>query len=151
MFRIADMHRGVLVAIAALVAAAILAFALPSGPLAAAIARKREDVAQSAALLELARKTIADNQSLARTAPASNAGDIRASVARILAQHGVQATPSDGAPDGAYRIVIANARFDDVVRVVDALGRDGALFLVEGTFTALVDAGRVRADLTFAR
>ena len=27
----------------------------------------------------------------------------------------------------------------------------GLLFLAEGTFTALVDVGRVRAELTFAR
>jgi type II secretory pathway component PulM len=151
MFRIADAHRGVVAVIAALVAAAVVALALPSGPLAAAIARKRDDVAQTSVLLDLARKGIADNQSLARAVPASNAAEIRAAATRILAQHGLQPAPSDPAQDGAYRVVIANARFDDVVRAVDALAHEGALFLVEGTFTALVDAGRVRADLTFAR
>ena len=151
MFRIADAHRGLVAAIAALAAAAVLALALPSGPLAAAIARKRDDVAQSTELLDITRKGIADNASLARTAPVSNAGDIGATVGRILAQHGLQPAPSAAAQDGAYRVVLADARFADVVRAVDALARDGALFLVEGTFTALVDVGRVRAELTFAR
>jgi len=147
-----DGHRRVATSALAMLALVVLGLALPAGPLASAIARRQDDVTRSRLLLEVARKHVADSQALLRTSPAPRNGDARASIERVLAQRGLRAAPSSAPPsEGRFAVVIPDAPFDDVVRAIDALARDEALHIVEATFTGLVDAGRVRAELAFAR
>ncbi len=139
---------GVFVLIAVVVVVAIL----PTGPLAMAIERKREDVAHKTLLLETARKHVAEIQGLKSAGATRTAADGRTAIERVLARTGIPASPGASPNgDGQTAIVIGNASFDDVVRAIDTLAREEALYLVDGTISGLVERGRVRADLVFAR
>jgi type II secretory pathway component PulM len=138
--------------LAAALALVVLGIALPSGTLSAAIARKQDDVARTALLLQGARKHIADSQALTRAPTRPRTDDPRAAIERALAQQGLQPTPAASHPtEGRVGVVIADAPFDRIVRAIDALAHDEGLHIVEARFTALVDPGRVRAELAFAR
>ena len=150
--RVQASHRQVLVGVVIVIAAIAVLVSLPTGPLAAAIERKRDEVAHKRLLLEGVRRHAADNQVLSKTGLPRSTGDARGAVEKVLARIGVQASPgASGNSDGQTRVVIVNASFDDVVRAIDTLAREEALHLVDGTITRLVDRGRVRADLVFAR
>lgn len=133
----------------------ILALALAIGwqPLTTSIARARDDVARTRVALAIARDRVAETESLVRaaSAPASTA-DVRSAVTRVLGEHSLSIAPVDAkSKDGRFAIVIAEARFDAIVSALDALARTEGIQLVEGTVTARVDPGSVRAELTFAR
>jgi hypothetical protein len=137
------------VVVAALI---VVLAALPIGSLGSALASKRDDVARKSELLLTARKHVADSQALAGAGRPQRSGDARAAVDKVFAAVGVQTSRGSGAnDDGQASIVIGNASFDNVVRAIDTLARDEAIHLVDGTITRLVESGRVRADLVFAR
>lgn len=141
-----------LVGLVVLVALIVVVTAWPNGPLASAIERKRDDVARKSQLLLTARKNVSDSQALSSAPRPQRSGDPRAVVDKVFAAVGVQASRGSGAnDDGQASVVIGNASFDDIVRAIDTLARDEAIQLVDGTITRLVDRGRVRADLVFAR
>ena len=103
--------------------------------------------------LAIARERIAETEALARaaSAPASTA-DIRSAVTRVLGEHSLASAPVEAKSAGArFAVVVADARFDAIVNALDALARNEGIRLVEGTVTARVDPGSVRAELTFAR
>jgi type II secretory pathway component PulM len=58
--------------------------------------------------------------------------------------------PSDAA-DSRYAVVVEDARFDALVAALEALMRDEGIHVTAATLAALVEPGRVRADLTFTR
>ena len=135
-----------------MLALVVLGIAVSFGPLASAIAGKQDDVTRSALLLQVVRKHVADSQALTRATSPPRSDDPRAAIERVLARHRLQ--PTTGGPpatEGRFGVVIADAPFDGIVRAIDALARDEALRVVEARFTALVDPGRVRAELVFAR
>lgn len=145
-------HRRVVAWTLAMLALVVLGIAVSFGPLASAVAGKQDDVSRSALLLQVARKHVADSQALTRATSPPRSDDPRAAIERVLARHRLQ--PTTGGPpaaDGRFGVVIADAPFDGIVRAIDALARDEALHVVEARFTALVDPGRVRAELVFAR
>ena len=122
-------------------------------PSTGAIARARDDVARTRVELAIARERIAETEALARaaSAPASTA-DIRSAVTRVLGEHSLASAPVEAKSAGArFAVVVADARFDAIVNALDALARNEGIRLVEGTVTARVDPGSVRAELTFAR
>ena len=134
----------------AVVLAAVLAIAWQ--PLTGAIARARDDVARTRVELAIARMRTAETDSLARAASVSSSADIRSVVTRVLGEHSLASAPVDSkSADGRFAVVVADARFDAIVHALDALARDEGIRLVEGTVTARVDPGSVRAELTFAR
>src|SRR3954453_13756272 len=135
----------------AVLALVVLGIALPFGPLASAIAKKRDDVTRTALLLQVARKHVADSQALTRAVPRPRSDDPRAAMERVLARQRLQSTTASPAIEGRFGVVIADAPFEAIVRAIDALARDEALHVVEARFTALADPGRVRAELVFAR
>ena len=144
-------RRGLLaIGFVAVVVAAVLAIAWQS--LTAAISRARDDVARTGVELAIARARIAETESLARAAAPSSTADVRSAVTRVLGEHALQGAPVDAkSADGRFAVVVADARFDAVVNALDALARKEGIRLVEGTVTARVDPGSVRAELTFAR
>jgi type II secretory pathway component PulM len=135
--------------------AAVLAVALAIGwqPLTTAIARAREDVARTRVELAIARDRIAETESLVRAASAAaSATDVRSAVTRVFGEHSLLSTPVDArSVDGRFAVVVADARFEAIVNALDVLARTAGIRLVEGTVTARVDPGSVRAELTFAR
>jgi len=145
-------HRPVVAWTLAMLALVVLGIAVSFGPLASAIAGKQDDVTRSALLLQVVRKHVADSQALTRATSPPRSDDPRAAIERVLARHRLQ--PTTGGPpatEGRFGVVIADAPFDGIVRAIGALARDEALHVVEARFTALVDPGRVRAELVFAR
>jgi type II secretory pathway component PulM len=136
-------------AVAFVAVAALILFAVP---LREAIARARSDVAHNRLVLETARARVAENAALARaTAPAAR-DDPRAAIGRALAREGLAYVPADTrASDGPIAIVIGDARFDALMRALDALEREDGVRVVDATITVRVDPGTVRAELTLAR
>lgn len=121
-------------------------------PIRESIAREKADVVRNRLVLDIARVRIAENAGLARAAPAIHTGDLRAAVDRVLSRNGLQSAPSgQKAAGGQIAVVIAQARFDALVRALEALARDEGVNVVEATLTALVDPGFVRADVSFRR
>ncbi len=135
----------------AVVLAAVLAIAWQ--PLTTAISRARDDVARTRVELAIARERTAETESLLRAAVTpSSAADVRSAVTRVLGEHSLQGAPVESrSADGRFAVVVADARFDAIVNALDALARKEGIRLVEGTVTARVDPGSVRAELTFAR
>jgi type II secretory pathway component PulM len=148
----ADPTRRTIVAVLAVGILAALALLVAAGPLRAAIDRADSDVARSRLLLAVARERVAEMESLARATPAPRAPDLRAAVLLALARHDVQAALVDArSTDERVSILLAQARFDAIVTATDELAQRDGVRLVEGKVTALVDPGRVRAELTFGR
>jgi type II secretory pathway component PulM len=132
--------------VAALVVATVVALRLHD-----AIARERENVARSGLVLVAACARAAENVTLARTNVVAKHGDLRASIERIFARHGLRYAPLDAqAGDDAQTIVIEAAPFDVLVRALDALSREEAVRVIDATLTARVDPGTVRAELVLA-
>jgi type II secretory pathway component PulM len=143
-------RRAGLGALAAALVALLLLLALR--PLTAAIGRAQSDVERSRSMLDVAQGRLGDSASLARTTPPLHAGDVRAAVERVMSRHDLRAAPVPAdAADGRYAVVIADARFDVLVAALEALVRDEGVHVVAATLAALVEPGRVRAELTFAR
>lgn len=143
----------VLFAAIAVVLAVVLGVFYIAMPLREAIARSMSDVARSRLVLDVARARVNESASLARDSPAVHAGEMAPAIDRVLSRQGLQfvATGSKPADDGRLSIVIAQARFDALVRALEALAHDEGIHVVEATLTALVDPGFVRADLTLRR
>lgn len=137
----------VLASVAALVVVAIVV----AMPLHDAIARKREDIARDRLVLDVARARAAENLTLARAGVPASAGDLRATIDRVLTSEGLRYAPLEAqSPDAALRIVVDAAPFAVLVRALDALAHDGVR-VVEATLAARVDPGTVRAELALTR
>ena len=73
-------------------------------------------------------------------------------MARAFAERGIRIpAASIDLRDNRARVVLPDVRFDTLVAAVAAVSRDDGLRPVEGTLTARVEPGTVRAELTFAR
>ena len=129
------------------------ALAIAWQPFTAALSRARADVARTRVELAIARERTAETESLVRQAVASSrTADVRSTVTRVLGEHSLPSAPVEAkSADGRFAVVVADARFDAIVNALDALARNEGIRLVEGTVTARVDPGSVRAELTFAR
>ena len=141
-----------LLAIVVAVVAVALVWLVAANPLRSATDRARSDAAHTRLLLDVARERVAESESLARAATAPRTGNLRTAVEQALAQHDQQAAPLAGrTSEDRFAVVIARGRFDAVVAALDALAQRDGVRLVEGTITALVDPGAIRAELTFGR
>jgi type II secretory pathway component PulM len=135
----------------ALVALVVVALVLVAAPLRDSIARTRESVAERRLVLDVARARTAENATLARTQAPAGARDPRAAIDRAFAEEAIPRAAGDARGGvAALRIGIDDAPFDKLVRALDKLARDGVR-VTEATLTARVDAGTVRAELTFGR
>jgi type II secretory pathway component PulM len=136
----------------AIFAAAIVTVALIAAPLSEAIARARADAARQRLVLDIAKARVAENATLARASAPIRTPDMRGAIERVLAREGLAFAPeaAQGA-DRSVRIVIAEARFDALVRALDALAREDGVRIAEATITARVDPGSVRAELALTR
>lgn len=133
----------------ALVVAAALANVLLWQPVVADLPRAERDAIR--AELRLDRARAAAHAAGTRT-PAQAREPVDVAVRAALARTGV--APSDATLEvdtGRATLVLASARFETLVALVDALARDAAVHVVDATITARVEPGRVRAELSLAR
>ena len=144
-------RRATWIAIAVL-AVVVVTVAFVAVPLSEANARARDDVARGRLVLDIAKARVAEGATLARASTPPRSQDPRAAIERVLAQQGLSYAPgSASGTDAAVRIVIADARFDALVRALDALAREDGVRVTEATITARVDPGTVRAELALTR
>ena len=102
--------------------------------------------------LAAARKMADEMAALGRNAPVRRASDARAELERVLNERGVRGSVTSlDWQDGRARIVFADVSVEMLVALLDTLERDGQLRVIEGTLTARVDPGTVRAELTLSR
>ena len=138
--------------VAALTIVTVAVLVLVAAPLSDAIGRTRADVARNRSVLDVARGRIAETASLARASAPARTHDARAAVDRVFRQEGLGYAPADArATDGPIGIVVPEARFDALVRALDALAREDGVRAVEATITGRVDPGTVRAELVLTR
>jgi len=135
-----------------IVVAIALAWGLVWQPLRADIERTREDRVRMGTMLAQTRALFDQGSALTRTSPKPSSVDPREAVARAFAERGIRIpAASIDLRDNRARVVLPDVRFDTLVAAVAAVSRDDGLRPVEGTLTARVEPGTVRAELTFAR
>jgi type II secretory pathway component PulM len=106
----------------------------------------------NAPALAVARKMTEEAAGLARATPTSAPADARAALERILAQQNLRGAVTQLEwQEGRARLVFAAIPYDALVALLEALQREGNLRAVDATFTARVEPGTVRAELTLAR
>lgn len=107
---------------------------------------------RNAAALAHAHRMADEVAGLARTSTAAPAVDARADLERVLAQQGLRnlVTQQDW-HDNRARLVFASVSYDALIATLEALQRDARLRVVEGTLTARVEPGAIRAELVLAR
>jgi type II secretory pathway component PulM len=131
---------------------AALAWWLLWQPLVRDIGTMRLTETRNAAALADARRMADEVAGLARTSTAPPAADARADLERVLAQQGLRnlVTQQDWHDDRA-RLVFATVSYDALIAALEALQRNARLRVVEGTLTARVEPGAIRAELVLAR
>ena len=108
--------------------------------------------ATDAAALARAREMTKEIGELARAAPKAISTDARADLDRALLQQNLRsAVTSVDWRDGRAHVVLAAVSYDALIGALEALQRDARLRVVEGTITARVEPGTVRAELTLGR
>ena len=108
--------------------------------------------ATDAAALARAREMTKEIGELARAAPKAIPTDARADLDRALLQQNLRsAVTSVDWRDGRAHVVLAAVSYDALIGALEALQRDARLRVVEGTITARVEPGTVRAELTLGR
>lgn len=142
------------IAVAAIVVALLAAAALVwiVVPLQDAVGRARADLARERMVLATARSQLAEDASLVHAIAPARANDAAAAVDRVLAGHGL--VPLSGAradTDGRIDVVVPDARFDTLVRALDALSHDEGVRVVEATLLARAAPGSVRAEIVLTR
>jgi type II secretory pathway component PulM len=136
----------------AAIALATLAWWLVWQPLVRDIAAMRAAQARDASALLAATKMADEIAGLARTSAPEPATTARADLERVLAQQGLRAAVTQLEwQEGRARLVFADVKFDALVAALEALQRDARLRVVEGTLTARVEPGSVRAELVIGR
>jgi type II secretory pathway component PulM len=139
-------------AIAGALAAVAIAWLVVWRPLTQDVAALRVEVPREAAALADARRIADEIAGLARVAPVARPGDARAELDRVLTQQGVRAAVTQLEwQESRARLTFAALRFDTLVATLEAVQRETGLALVEGTITARVDPGTVRAELVLTR
>jgi type II secretory pathway component PulM len=132
-----------------LVVAAALANVLLWQPVVADLPRAEHDAIRAELRLDRARAA-ALAAGTRNTTPAREPVDV--AVRAALARAGVASSDATLDVDaGRATLVLASVRFETLVALVDALAHDAAVHVVDATFTARVEPGRVRAELSLAR
>jgi type II secretory pathway component PulM len=143
--------RRAVVALSILVGATLAWWALWQ-PLVRDVGAMRSAETRNAAALADARRMADEIAGLARTSAVQPAADARADLERVLAQQGLRnlLTQQDW-KDGRVRLVFATVSYDALIAALEALQRSARLRVVEGTLTARVEPGAIRAELVLAR
>lgn len=136
----------------ALVAIGALGYAFAWQPLTRELDSSEASVRAAQARSVWAQQTVDEIAGLYRSASTLPPADARAAVQRVVGArglHGAMATLE--AQDGRVRVTFAAIEFDALTALLDALGREEQLFVVEALLAARVEPGVVRAELALAR
>jgi len=120
-------------------------------PLRADTARLERELAQARERLALGQTRASDIAALARSAPAVATGDARAQFDAAAIRLGVKPVAVERAAQDGLRVTFDAIAFDTLTRLVDELQREAKLRGTELDATALVEPGRVRAEITLRR
>jgi len=138
-----------MVAIAAGVVLAALAWIGIWRPMNADIARLARDVPRMESLASTARGNADDIVALGRAAAPARADPLPAAE-RVLAERNLRASVSSlDMQEGRLRMTFASVRFDALPALVDALARTAGLLPTDITLQPRVEPGYVRAELAF--
>ena len=133
----------------ALVVAGALVYAFAWQALVADRARAERDAERAESRLARTRDAAAVSGT---RAPAPARQPIDAAIRDALARQGIaEADASLEITGGRAALTLPSVRFATVVGLVDALAREHAVHVVDATFVARVEPGRVRAELSLAR
>ena len=143
-------HR--LVTVAAVVVAAAIVWFVIAQPMLTDIARAQRDNPRGHAILAAAQAQVTDIAALARETRPTAGTDAKASLERAIAERGLRsALTSLDVHESRVRVLFNDVRFDALASLLDALARSDGVRLVDATLTTRVEAGTVRAELTFVR
>jgi type II secretory pathway component PulM len=136
----------------ALVVLAALAWWVVWQPVTRDIAVLRAANARGSVALADARQMTDEMAGLARAAAVGGDADPRMDLERVLVAQSLRpAVTQLDWKDARARLVFSAVGYDALVAGLEALQRDARLRVVEGTLTARVDPGTVRAELVLAR
>lgn len=141
-----------LLALLAAIALVIALWALLWQPLVRDLAAMRLAQVQGAAALVEARAKAQEMAGLAKAPVPATPADDRASLDRVLAQHGLRGGAAQISwQQGRVHLVFAAVGYDALIAALEALQRDARLRVIEATLTARVEPQTVRAELTLGR
>jgi type II secretory pathway component PulM len=136
----------------ALVALAALAWWAIWQPVTRDIAVARAANARGSVALTDARRMTDEMAGLARAAAVGGDADSRMDLERVLVEQNLRpALTQLDWKDGRARLVFGAVGYDALIAALAALQREARLRVVEGTLTARVEPGTVRAELVLAR
>ena len=132
-----------------IVVTAALAYAFAWQPLVADLPRAEREAERAQARLVRAGGAVAISETRA-SAPARQ--PLEAAIRAAMARHGIAAADASLDLAGARAaLTVPSIPFATVVVLVDTLAREHAVHVVDATFSARVEPGRVRAELSLAR
>lgn len=133
----------------AVVVAAALAYAFAWHPMTSDLPRAEREAERAQARLSRAQEAVA----IAGTrAPAPAREPLDSAIRGAMGRHGIAAADASLDVAGARAtLTIPSVRFSAIAGLVDTLAREHAVHVVDATFTARVEAGRVRAELSLSR
>jgi len=144
-------ERRIVAALVALVIAVIGWLALWQ-PLERDLAALRTSVPAERAALADARRMAEDMIALGRAPAPRQDSDPRALLERVLAERGLRGAVTQlDWQDERARLVFSDIGIAALVPLLETLGREARLQVVEATLSARVEPGTVRADLVLAR
>ena len=146
-----DSERRVAVVLA-LVTVTTIAWLAAWQPLTRDIAAMQLAQPPARAALADAQKMVDEIAGLARSPALPVAGDPGLEIERVLTAAGLRnmVTQMDSS-DGRTRIALGAVDFDRLLAALETLQRESHLRVIEGTITARVEPGMVRAELTLGR
>ncbi|HVF63168.1 MAG TPA: type II secretion system protein GspM [Casimicrobiaceae bacterium] len=141
-----------LVVVAVIVVLTATAYALILEPAARDVARIDEALAATRVRLAQARTSVDEIATLKRETRSAQTLDARAGAERVVSAAGLRSSVAAlDAADGRVRLTFTAIDFNALHDLVDRLGREEQLFVVEALLAARVAPGSVRAELSLAR
>jgi type II secretory pathway component PulM len=141
---------GMLIALAAIVTLAGVAWIALWQPLQRDVLRLTRDLGSQRATLAEARRRAEDIAVLSRKTAVPASQNVRADFYAAMARHGVKPAAVDRIENDRLRVTVDAIAFDALPPLLETLQRDARLRAVDLVATARVEPGQVRVELTLA-
>ena len=141
-----------LIALGTLLVVGAIGYAFGWEPVARDLVASRAALRDTQARIRQARDASDEIAGLAREARAPRTADARAAAEQVISSAGLRGElTAITAAEGRVRITFAAVEFARLAALLETLGREEQLFVVEALFAARVVPGSVRAELALAR
>lgn len=141
-----------LIALGTVLVVGVVGYAFAWEPVMRDLAATRIALNETSARVAEARRAADEIAGLAREARAPRTADPRAGADRVIAAAGLRSdVTAISAAEGRVRVTFAAIDFTTLATLIEALGREEQLFVVEALVAARVVPGSVRAELALAR